>query len=93
MFIFIHLFNYLGVSENNFYETMSSANFFKISSIVESCSEILEEEIDSSNCISIWRFAKSEQYENLSIRAFEYIRENYEEVFPFQYIIFEILFH
>ena len=83
MLISINLFNILGVSQRNLRKIMLSAKAFKITPIIEGCEIILGKKIDSENCISTWKWAQSEYFENLRNTAFEYARQNYEKVFYF----------
>lgn len=69
---------------------MLSAKFLKMTSFHKYCEKVLVEKMDSSNCISTWKFAEnqSEDFENLRDTAFEYIRQNFEKVFIFQFTRF-----
>ena len=69
------------LSKINLDKIMKLAIFLKITPIVEGCEKIFGETIDSSNSISTWKSAKSENLDNLRNIAFEYSRQNYEEVF------------
>ena len=68
---------HLGVSEKNVREILSAAKFLKMTPIVEGCEKTLEKNMDSSNCISAWKFAHSEYFKNNTL---EYIKRNYEKV-------------
>ena len=67
---------------------MSAATFLKMTPIVEGCEKILEENMDSSNCVLAWKLAHSKRFKN---NILEYIRQNYEKVIFFS--LFEIIFH
>ena len=89
--MFIHSFNHLGVSEKNVREIMSAATFLKITPIIKGCEKILEENMDSSNCISAWKLAQSKHFKNNTL---EYIRQNFEKVkkkFQFVWYCFSLI--
>lgn len=81
----INLFDRVEVSEKNLEEILQFANFLKMNPIIEGCKKILEKKMDSSNCISTWKLAQSENLKNI---AFEYARQNYEKVFFSIHLIF-----
>lgn len=51
--------------------------------IIEGGVKILEKKMDPSNCISTWKLTRSGNLENLKNIAFEYARQNFENVLFF----------
>uniref|UniRef100_A0A665UIN5 Kelch-like protein 10 n=2 Tax=Echeneis naucrates TaxID=173247 RepID=A0A665UIN5_ECHNA len=68
------------VTQENIQEVFVAADRFAIAGILKACSQILEEQLDVQNCISIWWFTDLYYHPELKHKAFLFILKHFEEV-------------
>ncbi|XP_058487391.1 kelch-like protein 10 [Solea solea] len=70
------------VTKDNVQDLMQAADMLSVTAVAEACSDFLCEQISRENCIGMWQYAKFYFYTELRDRAYRYINDHFDEVFP-----------
>lgn len=61
-------------------DIIAAADFFMIESLVRECCDFILSQMDHTNCIGFWTYAKQKGLFRMEKKAFRYILENFNEV-------------
>ena len=74
--------NFVPVTVDNVQDLMLAADMLNVTGITQICSDFMSEKLCQKNCIGIWQFTNVCFNSELRCKAFQYITDHFEEVFP-----------
>uniref|UniRef100_A0A3P8WFE5 Kelch like family member 10 n=3 Tax=Cynoglossus semilaevis TaxID=244447 RepID=A0A3P8WFE5_CYNSE len=70
------------VSKDNVQYLMEASDMLLVISVAKACSDFLCQQISRNNCIGMWQYAKFYFYTDLRNKAYRFITDHFEEVYP-----------
>ncbi|XP_067382410.1 kelch-like protein 10 [Channa argus] len=72
--------SFVPVTQDNVHELFVTADRFKVTGIIEVCSDFLEEQLTPLNCIDVWRMTDNCYHPEMKNKAFQFLLNHFEEV-------------
>ncbi|UJR10431.1 hypothetical protein I4U23_014635 [Adineta vaga] len=79
-FIFYAYQGHLEIHSNNVTKILDAAHLFHITEIVDSCCQFLKKQLQPSNCLSLYRFAREHNLQDLMNNIWNYILECFSDI-------------